>query len=79
MKSKVYRGDQQNLTELKRDVKREVRGRETRSKILRDAGKRAELSHSRKGGLFEHCCSGGVVKHTHNVGPVAKKSPKNVL
>ena len=56
LKSKVYQGDPQNLTELKRAIKKEVRGisRETCAKVLREVGKRAQLCHSRKGGLFEH-------------------------
>ena len=39
------KGDPQNLTELKRTMKREVRGisREAYGKVLREAGKRAEL------------------------------------
>ena len=56
MKPKVYQGDPQDLTKLKRDIKREVRGigREKCRKVLRKTRKRAELRHSRKGGLFEH-------------------------
>ena len=46
-------------SELKRDIKWEIRGisRETfhaLRKVLHQARKRAELCHSRKGGLFEH-------------------------
>ena len=41
-------------------------------------GKRAELCHSGKAGSSSTCCSSGVVERG-DAGPVAKKSPKNVL
>ena len=56
LKSKVYQGDLQNLTELKRVTKKNVRGisRETCGEVLCETGKLAEQCHPRKGGLFEH-------------------------
>ena len=78
-KSKAYQGDLQNLTELKRAVKRGVRGisRETCGKVLLTQGSEQSCA-TRKSVLFEHVlqrCSSGAWKCR----TVAKKSPNGVL
>ena len=64
MKSKVYQGDPQNLAELNRAIRMEVRGlsREKCGKVLREPGRRGELCYSRKDGHFEHVLD-EVVEH----------------
>ena len=66
--------------QLKRAIKREVRSisRETCGNFLCEAGKR--VSCATKNVFFSCTCySGGVVGCGEDAGPVAKKSPQNVL
>ena len=77
LKFEGRQGDPQHLTELKRYIKREVRGisSETCRKVLREARK---LVTQEKAGFSSTSCSGGVVERG-DAGPVPKKSPRNVL
>ena len=78
LKSKIYQGDSQDLSELKRDIKGEVRGisRETNCKVLE--GSKQSYVTQEKVGFSSTCCSGGEVERG-GAGPVLKKFPKNVL
>ena len=75
LKSKVYQGDPQDLTELKRDIKKEFRGisRECTAKFYVKQGSEQSCAAQEKAD-FSSTCRGGVVVERGDVGP----APKNI-
>ena len=74
------RGDPQNLTELKRDIKRisEASVKKRAAKFSVKQGGEQSCATQEKAGFSGTFWSGGVVERG-DAGLIAKKSPKNVL